>query len=226
MPHKKRVVSVRDVIFNKDEVWEGVPLQRTDNKIKELDEAIQVIELPQADELENIQLNGDLEVESEIKRQKNHEVEDLDADNTDAETDTDKLSEEENQEWAQNQYPTTESSVLEAFLANSTSIPVDNLRRQHAYYTIADRDKADQCESESVEPARLDQPDKQQKQWFYKFAQHRVPTNLQNAFTAGSGMVHRRDLPSKPVNYRELKGHPFEEHFRADMEIHIQQHRQ
>ena len=46
VPHKKRVVSVRDVIFNEDEVWDGMPLQRTDDKIKEMDEAIQVIQLP------------------------------------------------------------------------------------------------------------------------------------------------------------------------------------
>ncbi len=39
-------------------------------------------------------------------------------------------------------------------------------------------------------------------------------------------MVHRRDLPTEPVNYRELKGHPFEERFPDNMEIHIQQHRQ
>ncbi len=70
------------------------------------------------------------------------------------------------------QYPTPYPSILEAFLANSASIPVDNLRRQHAYDTIADRDKADPCESEGVEPARLDQLDKQQKQRFYDFAQH------------------------------------------------------
>ncbi len=68
----------------------------------------------------------------------------------------------------------------------------------------------------------MDQLDKQQKQKFYDFAQYRVPTNLQNAFTAGSRMVHRRDLPPEPVNYRELKGHPLEEGFSADMEIHIQ----
>ncbi len=80
-------------------------------------------------------------------------------------------------------------------------MPVDNLGRQHAYDTIADRHKADTCESEGVEPARLDQLDKQQKQRFYDFAQHRVPPNLQNAFTARSRMVHRRDLPLEPVNY-------------------------
>ena len=170
VPYKKRVISVRDIIFNKDEVWDGIPLQGTADKIKELDEAIQVIELPQSDELEDIQLSEDLEVESEITRQTDHEAEDLDADNISAETDTDKLAEEEDQEWAQNPYPTTDSFVLEAFLANSARMLVDNLGSQHAYNTIADRNKADQCKSEGVEPARLDQLDKQQKQRFYDFA--------------------------------------------------------
>ncbi len=67
-----------------------------------MDEAIQVIELPQADELEDIQLSEDLEVESEMARQTDHEAEDLDVDNIAAETDTDKLAEEKDQEWAQN----------------------------------------------------------------------------------------------------------------------------
>ncbi len=58
------MVSVRDVIFNEDEVWVFVPFQCSANEIKELDEAIQVVELPQADELEDIQISEDLEVES------------------------------------------------------------------------------------------------------------------------------------------------------------------
>lgn len=70
----KKVVLVRDLIFNEDEVLEGMLLQCTDNKIKELDEAIQVIELPKADELEDIELSEDLEFKSEITRQTDHEV--------------------------------------------------------------------------------------------------------------------------------------------------------
>ncbi len=82
------MISVKDVIFNEDEVWDGVPLQRTANKIKELDQAIQVIELAQADELEDIQLNEDQKVKSKITRKTNHKAEDLDVDNITAETDT------------------------------------------------------------------------------------------------------------------------------------------
>ncbi len=87
-------------------------LQRKADEIKELDEAIQVIELPQANELEDIQLSGDLEVESEISRQTDHEAEDLDTENIATENDTDKLAEDENQESTQNQYPTPDPSVL------------------------------------------------------------------------------------------------------------------
>ena len=105
-------------------------------------------------------------------------------------------------------------------------MPIYNLVPQHVYNTIANCNKADPCKSEGMEPAKIDQLDKQQTQRFYDFAQHRVPTNLQNAFTVGSKIVHRRDIPPELVNYWELKGHLFEEQFRADMVIYIQQHRQ
>ncbi len=60
-----------------------------------MDEAIQTIELPESDELEDIQLSEDLGVESEITRQTDYEAEDLDADNIATKTDTEKLAEEE-----------------------------------------------------------------------------------------------------------------------------------
>ncbi len=75
-------------------------------------------------------------------------------------------------------------------------MPVDNLGRQHAYDTIADRDKADPYESEAVEPARLDELDKQQKPNFHDSTQNRVTTNLQNNFIASSRMVHRQVSPN------------------------------
>ena len=75
-----------------------MPLQHTTNKIKELDEAIQIIELLQIDELEDIQLGEDLKVESEITRQTDHEVENLNTNNIVAKTNTYKLAENKDQE--------------------------------------------------------------------------------------------------------------------------------
>ncbi len=56
------------------------------------------------------------------------EAEVLDIDNIATETDTDKPAGNEDQEWVQNQYPTLDPSVLEAFLTNSATMLVDNLR--------------------------------------------------------------------------------------------------
>ena len=187
VPLKKKVVSVRDVIFDEDEVWDGAPLKLTANDIRELNDAIEIVELPQTDELEDIQLNEDLE-ELEITRQTDHDAEELDAEDLDADdiaANVDKLAEDE--EWAQNQYPTPDSSVLEAFLANSISMPVaghDPVER----HSVPDRN-TDPFESEGVEPARLDQLFNQQSQRFYDFAQHRVPTKLQTAFVGSAPLL-------------------------------------
>ncbi len=65
-----------------------------------MDEAIQFIELPQAENLEDIQLSEDLEVKSEITRQTDHKTEDLYVDKIAAKTDINKLADDEDQEWA------------------------------------------------------------------------------------------------------------------------------
>ena len=88
----------------------------------------------------------------------------MNANNIAAKINTGKVAGYEDQEKTQNQYLILEPSFLEAFLANSANMLIDKLGRQHAYNTIADHDKTDLCESELLEPARLDQLDKQQKQ--------------------------------------------------------------
>ena len=46
VPHKKEVVSARDVNLDEHEVWNGKLIQYFVNDIKELDEAIEVIGCP------------------------------------------------------------------------------------------------------------------------------------------------------------------------------------
>ena len=114
---------------------------------------------------------------------------------------------------------------MNAFLANLISIPVIDLASNEQQNIISNCDNADPCKSEKVEPARLDQLEKQQKFRFYDFVQHRIPTKLQSAFVAGL-KIHCQNLTPELINYRKLKGHLFEERFCADMEIHMRQHRQ
>ena len=83
IPIKKKVVSLQDVIFKEDIVWDGKPIAYSDDDIKELDKAIVYIEIPKskAKEMEDIQLVKDVKVDeliSIVTRQVDHEDEDLD----------------------------------------------------------------------------------------------------------------------------------------------------
>ena len=83
IPHKKKVVSVWDVIFNKDEIWNGGPIQYTADKMKRMNDAIKLLQVPKL-EAEDIHLGIDLENKVElalaISHQNNHEAKDFDAD--------------------------------------------------------------------------------------------------------------------------------------------------
>ena len=74
-----------------------------------------------------------------------------------------------------------------------------------------------------IEPAILDELRNQQNQRFYDFRQDRIPSRLHSAFTAGT---HRRELPTEPLNYRQLAGHRFEKEFRQSMDKQLRQHRE
>ena len=83
IPIKKKVVSVRDVIFDEDTIWDGKPIPYTSDNIKELDNAIVRIEIPESEvlEMEDIQLIKDFEVNEitpTITCQADYEYEDLD----------------------------------------------------------------------------------------------------------------------------------------------------
>ena len=58
-----------------------------------------------------------------------------------------------------------------------------------------------------IEPAVLDELERQQNQRFFDFRQFRVPSKVQTAFASGV-KVYKRNLPSVPINYRQLQGHP------------------
>ena len=111
------MVSVRDVIVDEDEVWNGKRIQYSSEDIKELDEAIEIVEVPQAEEMEDLQLGEDPEILMTriITPQADQITENLEAE---------KQVEEEDLGWAQQQYPTPDPSVLETFLANAIRIPV------------------------------------------------------------------------------------------------------
>ena len=54
--------------------------------------------------------------------------------------------------------------------------------------------------SSNIEPAILDQLEKQQNDRFYDFDQYRIHSNLQTAFIADT-KVYRQNLPSESLRY-------------------------
>ena len=63
--YKKKVVSVRDIIFDKNIVWNRKPILYFDDDIKELDKAIVYIEIPKSKtkKMDDIQLVEDVKVD-------------------------------------------------------------------------------------------------------------------------------------------------------------------
>ena len=114
------MISARDVIFNKDEIWDKKPIRLTPDEIQELDNAVEVVEVPQTDKQEDIQLAEDqgADFSSLITHQHNHEMEDLDKE---------KQAKQDELDWARGQYPTPDpfepefarkTSKINAFLTN------------------------------------------------------------------------------------------------------------
>jgi hypothetical protein len=59
IPHKKKVTSARDVIFDEDSLFDGKPMRLTSELMTALDEAVEEVELPPAPNQEDIQLRLD-----------------------------------------------------------------------------------------------------------------------------------------------------------------------
>ena len=164
IPHKGKVISARDVIFNEDKVWDQRPICLTPNEIQELDNAVEVVEVPQADDQKKIQLAEDQGVDflnpDCITDQHDHKLENLEEAEQAEQAERDELA------WSQGQYPTPDPSETEpefarktaeinAFLTNLVENQRMTLKQSSAESSesvfIADlADSADSAESEGV----------------------------------------------------------------------------
>ena len=171
IPHKRKVISAKDVIFNEDEVWDQKPIRLSPAEIQELDEAVEVVEIPQTDEQEEIQLTKDSGLDltnpDPITQQNDHEMENLE----EAEqAERDKLT------WSQGQYPTPdlsepefarETAEINTFLTNLVENQRTTFKQAHSEGSaessdlvfIADfAESADSAESERVRSNQTSQP--------------------------------------------------------------------
>lgn len=127
-----------------------------------------------------------------ISHQNDHEAEDLNV--TD---EREKQAEYYDLAWAQGHYPSPNSSIFEAFLANSVGLPVGNLSQDADSFKSEGVDcshensfVATTAETEhpllEPEPAVMNQLEQQQNDRFYDFSQSRVPSKRQIEFSTTS----------------------------------------
>lgn len=125
--YKKKIVSVCNIIFDKNKIWDGQSIQLSIKKIKKLDEAITIVKLL-AESDKNIQLAEDKENIALIPIMCQA---DYKANNFDIFTNVklDKQTKDKNLEWAKCQYLSLDPFILKAFLMNSINILVERIRK-------------------------------------------------------------------------------------------------
>ena len=224
IPHKKKVISARDVLFDEEEFYDGKPIRFSDTLISELDEAIEKINVTPDSNLEDVQLredDSDVEDEEEVEKiQELNEKEEIEGQAEEVEE-----PEPVGKDWESGPYPTPDPTVDSNFLTwLEETIPVKSERVRPAAYlaVLPDKIEPDLPETPNFEPAIIHDLKRQQEDRFYDFHQHRVPQAWHTAFQAGSS--HRRDAPPPPKNYREVKGHQYEAQFKESMKGHIAEH--
>lgn len=219
IPHKKKVISARDVIFDEEEFFDGKPMRLTSELMATLDEAVELVELPPETDQEDIHLRFDnQEPASDLPEETPETVNDRE-EIRDDEMDVDEDS-GTTEPALKSAYPTPPPSIHHFDI----SVPVrsEGVKMMESTFAIQPDKSISDLPNPDIEPALIDEIKRQQTERFYDYHQFRVPQVWHTAFQAGR--YHKRDVPPPPKNYRELKGHRFEQQFREEMEKHINEH--
>jgi hypothetical protein len=114
IPHKKKVILARDILFDEEEFYGGKPVRFTDILISNLDEAIEEVSVTPNPNLEDIQLRKDeSEVEDENEIEGVNEREDIEEGLPEVE----KEPEPEENIWETGPYPTPDPTIDSSFLS-------------------------------------------------------------------------------------------------------------
>jgi hypothetical protein len=216
IPHKKKVIWARDVLFDEEEFYDGKLIQFTDILISELDEAIAKVAIPPNRDLDDVQLKEDgSDVEDAEDIQDINGIKDINEKGPEPIwNDSDSAP-----------YPIPEPTIESSFLTGiDLAMPVrsEGVKLAANLVVLPDRITPDLLEIPEYEPAVIDGIQQQNKDRFYNFHQYRVPQTWHTAFQAGS--THWRDTPSPPKNFWEVTGYRYEAQFKESMEGYIKEH--
>jgi hypothetical protein len=214
IPHKRKVVSARDVIFNENESFNGKAVRLTQDLMEALDEAVERVTLPSQQDISESQLQPDLLEVDNTEIDESECIEDQNAqENEEKEVGKDDLFVP---------YPTPESSYLTSVKSEGVRDKQGVVNFNSDYNSPVQLRHAESADFPDIEPAILHELQRQSTERFYDFEQHRIPQVWQTTFHEAK--YHDRDLPQAPLGYKDIKGHRFEKEFREAMEEHIREH--
>ena len=182
IPHKKKVISARVVLFNEEEFFNGKLVRFTDILISNLDEAIEKVSVTPDPNLEDIQLREDeSKVEDENKIDGVNEREDIEEGLPEVE----KEPEPEENNWETGPYHTPDPIIDSSFLSGlDEALPIrsEGVKAAAHRYGLPDKRVPDLPDIPDYKPAILDKIRRQREHRFSDFHQHRVPQAWHTAF--------------------------------------------
>ena len=123
--HKQKIISVRNIIFDEQQMWDEKTINYTIKDIKQFDETMFIIKIPHIDEIEDQQLGED-DLENIAKTPtrnpailtKTDEADVTAEDNTiEIADEEDKQAEQDELNWMANQYSSSNNFIIETMLA-------------------------------------------------------------------------------------------------------------
>ncbi|KAI1840359.1 hypothetical protein JX266_013452 [Neoarthrinium moseri] len=250
VPYKKRVLRVRDVIFDEGRLYNADQVAPTSEEAAELEEAIRYVEVHDQ-EAENMKEVEDQEsqdtatlytsarFEPIIDLEEDAEVVISDSDSLEGrshDSDGDTIEEGGVEDWYRSppESPGRQQGTSEAVVNLATELQgnwaeAEGVDKELAaiFNTLRVDPASTQQGSAGMEPAILDEIRDRRTNRFYDFERRRVATKWQQAFLEGSRekpTTRVSDLPLPPQSYNELKNHPLRRAFEVAMKEHLEQH--
>ena len=226
--HKQKIISVQNVIFDEQQIWNGKTIKYIIKNIKQFNETISIIKIPHKNEIENQQFD---ENDSEnIANTLTHNPAILaETDEADAAADEDtgeianeknKQAEQDELDWMANQYSSPDSQITETMLVQFIFIAFN--AASHSEKMIIETEKMNSMNNVVIKSVILDELKKRQFNRFYDFKSRRVLFKIQKTFIAN----FKHSLFSESKHYKDLKGHSYEKDFWDSMTQQIKQHKQ
>ena len=217
--HKQKVISVRNVIFDEQQMWDEKTIEYIIKNIKQFDETISIIEILHINKIENQQLGeNDLENIAKIPIQNPAILAEIDETDVTAENNTIEIANEKDKQmkqnklnWMANQYFNSDNFIIETMFVQFIFITFN--AASHFKKIIIEIEKIKSMKNVFIKSAILNELKKCQFNRFYNFKSWRVFSKMQKTFTINFKHIFSFEFK----HYKNFKDHSYEKNFQNFM---------